>query len=153
MENKNLNSILINANLTDTCYFDSKTFYYDCFGSLAHVSAIHQVDYQKAAAEIKTAFADKIDEIYIHRTYDGSHAYRVIVVMKEAVIVELGSTYAEILHGADNMELVEALTQFILAFKPGQKRRNRELSSKHSLRSRLRIFHGNMGLIRPSKGR
>lgn len=117
MENKNLHNVLINANLTDTCYFDSKTFYYDCFGTLANISAIYQVDYQKVANEIKTAFADKIDEIYTLRTY------KVIIVMKEAVLVELGSAYAEILHGPDNMELVEALTQFMLQFSLKQKRR------------------------------
>jgi len=132
MENKHLHNILINANLTDSCYFDSKTFYYDCFGTLPNISSIYQVDYQKAASEIKTAFADQIDDIYTHRTYDRSHkkydAYRVIVVMKETVLVELGSAYAEILHGPDNMELVETLTQFMLRFKPRQKRKNHEIN-------------------------
>lgn len=131
MENKQLHNILINANLTDSYYFDSKTFYYDCFGTLPNISAIYQVDYLKAANEIKTAFADKIDEIYTHRTYDRSHKkyehYRVIVVMKETVLVELGSAYAEILHGPDNMELVEALTQFMLQFKQKQKRKSHEI--------------------------
>ncbi len=132
MENKQLHNILVNANLTDSYYFDSKTFYYDCFGTLPNISAIYQVDYLKAANEIKTAFADKIDEIYTHRTYDRSHKkyehYRMIVVMKETVLVELGSAYAEILHGPDNMELVEALTQFMLQFKQKQKRKSHEIN-------------------------
>ncbi|MRG46909.1 hypothetical protein GFS24_17440 [Chitinophaga sp. SYP-B3965] len=129
MENKNLYNILINANLTDTCYFDSKTFYYDCFGTLANVSAISPVDHQKAATEIKTAFADKIDEIYIHRSL-------IIVVMKETVLVELGSANAEILHGPDNMELVEALTLFMLQFK--LKRRSREIKLRAGVARHLK---------------
>lgn len=128
MENKQLQNILINANLTDSYYFDSKTFYYDCFGTLPNISSIYQVDYLKAANEIKTAFADKIDEIYTHSIYNRSHAHRMIVVMKEAVIVELGSAYAEILHGPDNMELVETLRQFMLQFSQRKKRKSYKIN-------------------------
>jgi hypothetical protein len=134
MENKDIQKILVNANmdLTDSYYYDSKTFYFNCFGKLPNMSIIHQVDNLKAVDEIKKVFADKIDEVYTHRTYNRSHKkydeFRVLVVMKETVVVELGCSYAEIMHGPDNMELVEALTQFMLQFKLKQKRRQHEIN-------------------------
>lgn len=134
MENKDIQKILVNANmdLDDGYYYDSKTFYFNCFGALANMSIIYNVDTLKAVDEIKKTFADKIDEVFTHRTYNRSHKkydeHRVLVVMKETVVVELSTSCVEILHGPHNMELVEELTQFLLRFKQKQKRRQHEIN-------------------------
>lgn len=132
MEQKKIQQILANANIADHYYIDSKTFFYNYYGSLANVSMIYCIDNKKVATEIQRAFADRIEQVFTHRTYDHARkkyaAHRVIIAMKETIAIELGTNYAEILHGENNAALVDELTAFILPFKQKQKREKQEIN-------------------------
>ena len=70
MENRNLQQIVAHANLCDGFYTDTKALYLQSFGKPANVSSIYQLNFRKAFEQLKTAFADRIEDIYTYRDYN-----------------------------------------------------------------------------------
>lgn len=130
---KELQKIVTHANLCDDYYIDAHALYLQTYRKMPSVSSIYQLDFRKAFGWMKEHRAAWIEDIYTYRDYDRSgkkYEYdRIIVILKDApVILVFGENFVEILHGENDLALVEELTENMKAFRQRQKRKAHEIN-------------------------
>lgn len=130
---KELQKIVTHANLCDDYYIDAHALYLQTYRKMPSVSSIYQLDFRKAFGWMKEHRAAWIEDIYTYRDYDRSgkkYEYdRIIVILKDApVILVFGENFVEMLHGENDLALVEELTENMKAFRQRQKRKAHEIN-------------------------
>ncbi|MGN6511721.1 MAG: hypothetical protein ACTHLD_19810 [Chitinophaga sp.] len=133
MNNKELQQIVSHANLCDDFYIDAQALYLQTYRKMPSVSSIYQVDFRKAFNWVKENRAEWIEDIYTYRDYDRSDkkytADRMIVVLKDVpVMLVFAADYVEILHGENDLALVDELTAGFQSFRQRQKRKAQEIT-------------------------
>ena len=133
MDNKELQQIVSHANLCDDFYIDAQALYLQTHRKMPSVSSIYQVDFRKAFNWVKENRAGWIEDIYTYRDYDRSDkkytADRMIVVLKDVpLMLVFAADYVEILHGENELALVDELTAGFQSFRQRQKRKAHEIN-------------------------
>ncbi|WP_346316670.1 AAA family ATPase [Chitinophaga sp. YIM B06452] len=130
---KELQKIVTHANLCDDYYIDAHALYLQTYRKIPSVSSIYQLDFRKAFGWMKENRAAWIEDIYAYRDYDRSGKKfeydRIIVILKDApVILVFGENFVEMLHGENDLALVEELTENMKVFRQRQKRKAHEIN-------------------------
>lgn len=133
MENKDLQQIALHANLCDDYYIDPKALYLQTHGKMPSISCIFPLDFRKALEWLKKDRTEWIEDVYTYRNYrrssKGYEIDRIVVLLKNApVMLFFAPDYVDILHGENDLALVEELTAHLKPFRQKQKRKAHEIN-------------------------
>jgi hypothetical protein len=103
-----------------------------CFHKVPCITWADQVNTEKVLAYIRAEYAGAILGIFQNSKYNRkkkkSHCFTTIILMKENCLVELGSSYCEVLHTHEDYEMANALIKEVSRFKRREKKKKFEIN-------------------------
>ena len=123
----------INANsIFDNRFLDIKILYLYYFNRVPSLSYIGQIDGEKLFNALKEKYTGRIKNIHQFRWYkkkDRQYQFsRTAIVFEENCLIEITTSYCDILHDGLSPELVTAITELAAQFKERQRRQPLEIN-------------------------
>jgi hypothetical protein len=102
-------------------FVDSKVFYLYRFNAVPCITFVNGIDINRAAEYIRTNLAAEITAVYQHNSFNfeaNELQFNIsIFVMTDGRMIELGNTYAEVLHGNAQYEFARDLARQLADFR------------------------------------
>jgi hypothetical protein len=133
MNNSTINNIIHKAGLQfDNRYLEHKSYFMSLHNSIPNINWISELNGEKAFNAFASQYADYIDQVHTYRWYKqhkkAYHFDRTIVRLKQAITLEFGNCYCEMLHNGQHDELIASFTTLFDGYRERQKREPREIN-------------------------
>lgn len=133
---------ILNANyLFDDYYLNAKSLYVQLYEGLPNVSFIGQVDGEKSFDALKEKLGKRIVGIFqyqcYHRKKKAFQFNATLLVLDSQCVVELDSSYCEILHNGRQPELIDEVTSIVTPLRVRQRREALEINIVVQERNKL----------------
>lgn len=116
----------------DDNFMEIKRFYLNYTGQHPNINFVNSIDSEKASVMLSKELENEIADVFERRWYDKKKRKyqfdKMIIVLKENVIVEMGRCFAEIAHDGNHNELLQKITSIMLRFKKRERREPLEIN-------------------------
>jgi hypothetical protein len=116
----------------DNRYIEHKSYFMALHNCVPNLNLVSPMDGEKALTAFREAFADHIEQVHTYHWFKREKRhyvfYRSIVQMKEAITIEFGDSYCEMLHDGTCDELIDRMTKLFSKYLERRKREPQEIN-------------------------
>jgi SpoVK/Ycf46/Vps4 family AAA+-type ATPase len=133
MNNSTTTNILYKSGLRfEDRYLEHKSYYMSLYNNVPNLNWISPLDGEKALKAFTSDFADDIQQTHAYSWYHSKKKRYVlskaIVRMKDAITIEFGGHYCEMLYDGNSTEKIAAITQYLKKYMERIKREPLEIN-------------------------